>query len=449
MSALFVLLLLAQPAAGEEIELVDTATTSGEEPATSSEERLLLLESRFDELEAQFQEMKREREAERLSWSFSGYVDFGFFVPSGDGAGVVQDVGNRALPRFGERWVFLGDLLSTAVNSRGEVADLGNLPGVDRFDGIHSQGAAGFILNEVNFRLSVRSSRLAFVTSVNVVPRTGKDFALGDFLDLDLAQLEWSPTDDGWIRVYLGKIESNFGEEYRRRKADLRFGITPSLVARYTIGTPLGIKVRAHLFQDTLILAASLTNGSSGTEQFHFYDETDSNSGKTFTGRAIVRLPLPEWSDLFASGLSIGFSAQVGAQDRVRDSADAAWLIGADLEYVGSRLSLHAQWVKGRVPGRPADHAYALDLHGGAYLEVDVTAFAGWGVLARLELRDATVWLDGERVYRTQSWRATGGLRWTIEPNVTLKLEYLHNGEYGEVPELTNDVATSSLVVTY
>ena len=47
-------------------------------------------------------------------------------------------------------WVFLGDILAPAVNSRGEVADLGDAPGVDRFDSINSRGAPGFIVNEVN-----------------------------------------------------------------------------------------------------------------------------------------------------------------------------------------------------------------------------------------------------------------------------------------------------------
>ena len=37
------------------------------------------------------------------------------------------------------------------------------------------------------------------------------------------------------------------GIEYRERKASQRFGITPTLIARYTTGTPLGLKVRSKL----------------------------------------------------------------------------------------------------------------------------------------------------------------------------------------------------------
>ena len=38
------------------------------------------------------------------------------------------------------------------------------------------------------------------------------------------------------------------------------------------------------------MLAVALTNGSNTTEQFHFYDEIDSNAGKTASGRLAIRL---------------------------------------------------------------------------------------------------------------------------------------------------------------
>ena len=62
-----------------------------------------------------------------------GYVDFGYFVPQGNGSGYVEDFGHVYFPQYGGRfgWVFLGDILAPAVNTRGEVADLGPAPGVD------------------------------------------------------------------------------------------------------------------------------------------------------------------------------------------------------------------------------------------------------------------------------------------------------------------------------
>ena len=60
-----------------------------------------------------------------------GYIDLGFFVPEGNGSGIIRDQGNLIFPQYAGKygWVFLGDILSTAVNSRGEVADLGDPAG--------------------------------------------------------------------------------------------------------------------------------------------------------------------------------------------------------------------------------------------------------------------------------------------------------------------------------
>ncbi len=78
------------------------------------------------------------------------------------------------------------------------------------------------------------------------------------------------------------------------------------------------------------------------------------------------------------------------------------------------------------------------------------------GSLARGDLRDALVWLGnpnapggGDRIYITKSWRATGGVRVVPNEHVAVKVEYLHNGEYGGVPSIRNDVFVTSLVLSY
>ena len=78
------------------------------------------------------------------------------------------------------------------------------------------------------------------------------------------------------------------GVEYKERRADRRFGITPSLIQRYTSGPQLGLKVRSRLLSDWLIVAAAVTNGSSTVEPFHFYNEIDTNAGKTVSGRVAL-----------------------------------------------------------------------------------------------------------------------------------------------------------------
>jgi hypothetical protein len=47
----------------------------------------------------------------------------------------------------------------------------------------------------------------------------------------------------------------------------------------------------------------------------------------------------------------------------------------------------------------------------------------------------------------TKSWRGTAGIRLAFSDRVIFKAEYLRNGEYGGIPEIKNDVFTTSLVL--
>ena len=155
------------------------------------------------DLEQRLDQTRQIATLRRPMISAVGYIDFGFFGASGNGVGIVQDSGPaaaRAFPQYADRygWVFLGDILSPAINTRGEVADLGDFAGIDRFDSVNSNGAPGFIVNEVNLTLIAALSTTALATaSVNFIPRTGRDFAIGDFIDLDIAQMEWMPGAGG------------------------------------------------------------------------------------------------------------------------------------------------------------------------------------------------------------------------------------------------------------
>jgi hypothetical protein len=434
-----------------------TDDVPAESPATLED-----LQQQMQDLEARLDETRNIATFRRPIVTVAGYVDFGFFAPGGTGVGVVQDVGpNRAFPQYANRytWVFLGDLLAPAVNSRGEPASLGNFPGVNRFDSIDSTGAPTFLVNEVNLRLDAAVARNALATaSVDFMPRSGREFSLGDFLEVDLAQLEWMPTPSGRTSIFVGRFESVVGIEYRDRKSTERFGVTPSLIARYTTGTPLGLKVRSKLGDgDRVVIAAAITNGSSTTEQFHFYDEIDSNAGKTVSGRVSVR-PLPAG----VADLEVGVSGEWGPQDHALDSTHYLWFAGIDLlAHVGA-LDVKAQFLKGGAPGQigaPADpnhQPYGLKLHYGGYLELNWMATPLVGFLARGDVRDADVWLGdaasptrGDRLYITRQWRLTAGVRVVVNQHIAVKAEYLHNGEYGGVPQIPDDVFTTSMVLSY
>ena len=427
------------------------AADPGDADEESLEEAATPLTERIRDLEAKLEQTRQLVTGRAPRVTVGGYIDLCFFAPQGDGSGIIRDQGNQYFPEFAGKygWVFLGDILAPTVNSRGEVADLGDAAGVDRFDSIHSGGAPGFICNEVNLTLTSALSESAIATaSVNFVPRSGSNFALGDFLDVDLAQLEWMPTQSQKTSIFVGKMDSVIGIEYRDRKAVQRFGITPSLIARYTTGTALGVKVRSKLGpDDVVVLAAAVTNGSNTTEQFHFYDEIDTNAGKTASGRLALRPPLPIETE-------VGFSGSYGAQDRAKDSNGAMWFFGIDLQMHASRVDLKGQVLTGAAPGDPIDDVYGLKLHKGGYLEMDWMITPLIGVIGRGEFRDAFVWLGdpnapggANRAYLTKSWRGTGGLRFAFSDRIVLKAEYLHNGEYGGIPQIKNDVFTTSLLL--
>lgn len=431
-----------------------TATPSEEDGERPPADRYQLLEDRITELNERLRQSEEDRQKNASPLSWNGYVDLGGYVPIGNrGVGWVQDFGNAQFPQYSQySWTFLGDLLATAVNTRGEAADLGAAPGpvgAARFDSVHSGGAPGFIVNEINLRPRYALAENAILrASLNFVPRTGDDFRFGDFVEADLAELEYLPTKDGKTSIFAGKMMPVFGIEYREHKSDQRFGITPSLVSRYTTGSQLGLKIRSKLFSDWLVVAAAVTNNSSTIESFHFYNEIDKNIGKTLNGRGAISIPV---GALLRNEdrLELGLSGEWGPQDRASDNAGKMWFAGVDLQYLGVSYALKAQVMKGRAPGRAEEGVWALDLKTSGYVSFDWQVHAHFGFYARGDLRDALVSLGTERLYVTKEWRATGGLRWVFNPHMILKAEYLHNAEYGGIRPFLDDVFTSSLVLAF
>jgi hypothetical protein len=433
-----------------------------DDDAPAAGDRIQVLEDRIQELGQRLSKAEEDRQkAAAPPFSWSGYVDFGFFSPIGNnGVGWYRDAGNEQFPQFSNfSWTFLGDILGTPVNTRGEAADLGDAPDAVRFDSVHSRGAASFIVNEVNLRPRYQLSDSAIMrASINFVPRTGSDFALGDFMDVDLAEMEYLLTKDGKTSIFAGKMLPVFGIEYKERKSDQRFGITPSLISRYTIGSQLGVKIRSKLLDDWLILAASVTNNSSTTEQFHFQSEIDRNRGKMFNGRAAVSFPVGQ---LYGRDdrLEVGASGEWGVQDREVAGGNIIssmpggkmWFIGGDLQLLGTDYAVRAQVMKGKAPGTPMGvfDTWGLDLRWSGYLQAEWQFLSRLGVSLRGELRDAIVTLDPTRIYITKQARFTASARAIITTNALVKLEYFHNDEYGGIRDFTNDMFTSSLVMSF
>jgi hypothetical protein len=421
--------------------------------ADPEEQRWVQYEQQLQELRERLQQAEDERKNTVSPLTLSGYVDLGFFAPLGNnGVGWVRDVGNRQFPELSNySWVFLGDILGTPINSRGEAADLGDAPDVDRFDSVDSDGAPGFIANELNLSIGYTLAESAILrTSLNFMPRTAtQDFAIGDFVDIDQAELEYVLPGGAHTSLFVGKILPVFGIEYKDRKSNQRFGITPSLVARYTTGSQLGVKLRSKLFDDWLVLAASLTNNSSTVEQFHFYREIDRNVGKTLNGRVALSVPVRGFELLDGDRIEVGASGEWGAQDNDTRSDREIWFAGADLEYQSTNFSLKAQIMRGKAPGAEEQRVWSLNLHTSGYVELDWQVHPRFGFLLRGDRRNALVHLGTERAYKTDQARFTGGARWLFNPHVIAKAEYLHNQELGGMDQFNNDMFTSSLLLIY
>jgi len=419
-----------------------TEAQESAEPEPDRDEATVEMANRIDELETRLQSAEQSRKP-KFPVKLSGYGDLGFFATEGDGSGFRRDIGHVVFPdRANYAWVFYGDLLATQVNTRGDAADLGDAPGVDRFDSIHSRGNPTFLVNELNMTVNAGLGEKAlFESSVNFTPRTGTDFRLGDSFDVDLAQLEYMPTPT--TSIFVGKVDSVIGIEYKTRKPPQRFGITPSLLSRYTVGTAVGLKARSKLLNDFLIVSAALTNGSFGTEQFHFNREVDTNTFKTVSGRVAVRIPIGD------GAFEAGPSGSWGTQDGVPDGGRAMWFWGVDAELDLGRLDIKAQFLTGKAPGEAVSMTYALDLKKSGYVEANMILTPLIGILGRAEFRDAEVSEAMSRLYITKNWRATAGFRLLFSPHAIVKVEASHNGEYGGVPSVPDDLITTSAVIAF
>lgn len=395
-----------------------------------------------------------------------GYVDVGAFASGGDGVAYVRDpgkVGASSLPPFSfwiplsqptmpdlakVPWVFFGDPWANPVNAQGDSADLGlDRTNIDRFDPIASGGAPSFLVNTVNADVvaTIGEDLLAEV-SLNVEPRTGRLGSPGDLLDVDLAYIEYKALrGENELSLFAGKMEPVFGREYRTRKAPDRFGVTPSLIARYTTGTPTGLKVRGRVFDGGLVVAASVTNGGTMTEKFaHFTDEIDVNFFKTGAARVSTEHSLdvgelPVFVDLGASG-------SIGAQDGQPTDDALQWQWGIDGKIVVGDLTAQLEYLRAHADGGGVNRAPSLQAEG-AYLELDYQILPWLGAVVRGDARRALLFAY-PNLYITDDVRAAVGLRFDWSWNLIGKIEYLRIQELTG-PEIDDDVVTSSFIVRF
>ncbi|HWO24999.1 MAG TPA: outer membrane beta-barrel protein [Kofleriaceae bacterium] len=440
-------------------EPAPSATPAADAPPTRAEleelkeqnrelrEELLLLKEDLQQTD------QRVDKLAPLAAKVTGYMDFGFYYVAGNGSGIRSDFGHINYPEYSyivPAWTFMGDPLSTAINARGEPATTGESRAIT-FDPIKSKGPT-FIINSLNVGLFAQVAPGTLVQAkFDLVPRSldpsNKDrLFLADFVDVRLAYLEHRITRK-WmdLALFAGKFDSVIGFEYRSQEAPARVEVTPSLICRYTCGYPLGVKARA-LFADGLLgINVAVTNGTSFSELFPFYDEIDANQLKTGSARVHVA-PF--------RGVELGISGLYGAQDRQANDDVRQWMYAVDFHLHRHDLVLRGEFVNGRAKGETEEGMRACNLtpclrFKGAYGLVGYRVTNILMPYARVDWRDALHRNGVSFVYISQVGRLTAGLRLNLTQNLVLKAEYTFNRELGRTPQFPDDIFTSSLVVTY
>lgn len=342
-----------EPAAGDSVELRLQRLER-----ENRELRKIVEETRGDVAQLRDDHAATDAQVKRLlplGNLITGYLDVGFFWVGGDGSGIRPDIGYLNFPEYRglvpDSWVFMGDPLSTAINSRGDPADTGPSRAVT-FNPIGNGGKATFLVNALTLTVSsAPMENLQVFGLVDFVPR-GRNVSnsgglfLGDYIDVKLGYAQYDiHTPRANISLFAGKFDSIVGYEYRIQEAPDRITVTPSLICRYICGRPVGLKMRALFLDERLALAVGVTNGSQFVETFPFYDEIDTNYFKTISARLSYKLPV-------GAGLEVGASGAFGAQDFQPDDNVFQWHYGFDAHLEIRGFDLTAEFVQGAADGK-------------------------------------------------------------------------------------------------
>lgn len=408
--------------------------------------RILELEAKADkveELEQRVESMSDKlKNLMPLRRYITAYIDVGWFAVTGNGAGVRPDTGHREVRDYGlvpAQWVLIGDPLSTAVNSLGEPADLGATRAIQD-DTINSEGHPSFVVNSLALAIGRTIARGFSISALaELLPRPGQDV-----LDVQLAHIDYRPTNQHDLVLSVGKIDSVLGVEYRSQDAPRRLTVTPSLACRYICGRPFGVSGR--LVEGRLSASASITNGDNFDDRFEPSKQYAFNAVPTMAGHLQWMLPVGQ-------GLEVGVSGAVGPQDQQTSTKLVQWHYGIDLRLRDLHgVDVTAELVQGKQPGAnamstvPCDVAECLT-YKAAYLLGSYRATGWLTPYARIDWRSARHQDGIDFLYVTRSLRTTIGFNADITSRIIVKAEYTANRELGTF-QFPNDVVTTSLVVS-
>ncbi|HET6149560.1 MAG TPA: hypothetical protein VFH68_18630 [Polyangia bacterium] len=383
----------------------------------------------------------------------TGYVDLGFAKAQGDGTSF-PPADTRLPADYGV------DTFATAVNSRGDVASTdaggrfvnGFLP---RSAGIGGRASPLINTVDVDFRYNVPAAPLMFFSRLQLLPRFS---AAGDDTRALLEQAfgRLVPVDSQELALSVGKFDSVVGIEYLDNQANIRVGVTPSLLARYTTGQSLGAKLFYRMqfpgLWSALSLNVAATTSGSFVESLQPPDV--SRTGVPVgSGRLGYELNLPHFQ------MKVGGSALYGPRNDQRDRQIHQRILAGDLRLALFGIYLNAEYVRvdedqshdvkvtglGAFPiasgfherGFYAQLAYGLAIDAGPLHKI--TAYG------RYDRRRAR--FEGFTPLLVD--RVTVGLRVDLWEALIVKAEILINRELEGSPQVRNNVQTLSVVHSF
>ena len=382
-----------------------------------------------------------------------GYVDFGFANAGGDGTSYPPG-DNRIPADYGV------DTFAPAVNSRGDVASIdagGRVTNGFVPRSVNIGGRPSFLINAVNQDLRYQVPHVLAFVRVQVLPRWGGDGA-GNVTPIYLEQAfgRVTPIDGRELFVSGGKFDSVFGIEYVDNSPVYRTGITPSLMARYTTGTALGLKAfyrqQIPAAWSALSLNVAATNGSNFVEALQPTDASLTGV-PTGSGRLGYELNLPRVQ------VKLGGSVLRGPRNDQFERQSLLTMFGFDGRLYVAGVSLGGEYVHvdedegaggkqtgaGGFPIASAFHARGFWAQAAFAPLLNVGPLRTITPYARYERRHA--WFEGFRPLTVA--RVTIGLRIQLWSAVILKAELLLNQELAGAPTVDNDVFTTSAVITW
>jgi hypothetical protein len=384
--------------------------------------------------------------------SIDGYVDVGFAKAQGNGTSFAPN--DQSVPAdYGV------DTFAPAVNSRGDVASTnsngrfvnGFLP---RSVGIG--GNASFLLNtlDVDFKYTPPATPLMVFSRVQFLPRfTGSGDDTRVYVEQAFGRLV--PFDGQELAVSVGKFDSVFGIEYLDNEANIRTGVTPSLVARYTTGQSIGAKLFYRLQIEPLQSAVSLNVAATNSGNFV---ESLQPPDASLSGEPVGAGRLGYELNTRGIQAKLGASGMIGPRNDQPQQGAHQKTYGFDARVAVAGVYLNAEYVHidegeggpkttslGNFPISSTFSARGGYLQLAYALPIAIGALRKLTVYGRYDRRHA--WFEGFTPITVD--RFTGGLRADLWEAILLKVEYLDNRELAGAPTVANNVFTSSLVYSW